>query len=90
MNISLPEDLKSFVDTRMQAKGYSSTSEYVRDLVRRDIERQAEERFKALIEAGLASGPGRPWEDIRADFSKRAQTHRANASKSAALHRKAA
>jgi antitoxin ParD1/3/4 len=57
MNISLTQDLKSFVDTRMQAKGYSSTNEYVRDLVRRDVERQPEERFKALIEDGVASGP---------------------------------
>ena len=49
MNISLTEDLKSFVDGRIKARGYSSTSEYVRDLVRRDEERAKEERFKALI-----------------------------------------
>jgi antitoxin ParD1/3/4 len=70
MNISLTQDLKSFVDTRMQAKGYSSTSEYVRDLVRRDIERQTEERFKALIEEGIASGPAGTWEDLRGKFLK--------------------
>jgi antitoxin ParD1/3/4 len=49
LNISLTEDLKSFVDGRIKARGYSSTSEYVRDLVRRDEERAKEERFKALI-----------------------------------------
>jgi antitoxin ParD1/3/4 len=68
MNISLPEDLKSFVDARMQAKGFSSTSEYVRELVRRDIERQAEERFKALIEEGLASGSAGTWDELRVKF----------------------
>jgi antitoxin ParD1/3/4 len=35
MNISLTEDLKSFVDSRIKARGYSSGSEYMRDLVRR-------------------------------------------------------
>lgn len=90
MNISLSEDLKSFVDTRMQAKGFTSTSEYVRELVRRDIERQSEERFKALIDEGLASGPGRLWSEIRADFLQRANVHHAKQSKAAAKHRKAA
>lgn len=68
MNISLSEDLKSFVDARMQAKGFTSTSEYVRELVRRDIERQSEERFKALIEEGLASGSAGSWDDLRGKF----------------------
>jgi antitoxin ParD1/3/4 len=90
MNISLTQDLKSFVDTRMHAKGYSSTSEYVRDLVRRDVERQAEERFIALIEEGIASGPGRPWEEIRADFDQRLAKHRQSKRKTSAGSRKAA
>ncbi|MGA8513502.1 MAG: type II toxin-antitoxin system ParD family antitoxin [Burkholderiaceae bacterium] len=68
MNISLTEDLKSFVDSRIKARGYSSASEYMRDLVRRDEERQAEERLKALIEEGIASGPAGEWKDLRAEF----------------------
>jgi antitoxin ParD1/3/4 len=68
MNISLTEDLKSFVDSRIKARGYSSASEYMRDLVRRDEERQAEERLKALIEEGIASGPAGEWKDLRAGF----------------------
>lgn len=55
MNISLTEDLKSFVDSRIKARGYSSGSEYMRDLVRRDEERLKEERFKRLIQEGLES-----------------------------------
>jgi antitoxin ParD1/3/4 len=55
MNISLTNDLKSFVDTRIARRGYSSASEYVRDLIRRDEERASEERFKSLIEEGLNS-----------------------------------
>ncbi len=62
MNISLTEDLKTFVDARVKARGYSTYSEYVRDLVRKDEERAKEERFKALIEEGLASPiDPQPW-----------------------------
>lgn len=68
MNISLTEDLKSFVDARVKARGYSSSSEYVRDLVRRDEERAQEERFKALIEEGVASGPAGDWDELREQF----------------------
>lgn len=84
MNISVTDDLKSFVDARMQAKGYSSVSEYMRDLVRRDIERRDEERFKALIEEGIASGPAGTWNELRGKFLKDSgvrQTPKAQASK---------
>jgi antitoxin ParD1/3/4 len=36
MNISLPDNLKGFVDSRVKTGSYSSVSEYVRDLVRED------------------------------------------------------
>lgn len=68
MNISLTNDLKSFVDARIQARGFSSTSEYMRDLVRRDEERASEERFKALLEEGMESESAGDWEDLRKDF----------------------
>lgn len=76
MNISLTEDLKTFVDARVKARGYSTYSEYVRDLVRRDEERAKEERFKALIEEGLQSGPGRPWEEHKAELLARIEAAR--------------
>ena len=77
MNISLTDELKAFVDARVQARGYSSTSEYMRDLVRRDEERAAEERFRALIQEGIDSGPGRPWEEHRAELRARITAARA-------------
>ena len=40
MNVSLPEELKSFVDAQVDAGNYGSTSEYVRELIRRDHERR--------------------------------------------------
>ena len=72
MNISLTDDLKAFVDSRVKSRGYSSSSEYVRDLLRRDEERAKEERFKALIQEGLDSPlDPRSWEEIRATWTER-------------------
>ncbi len=69
MNISLTGDLKSFVDERIAGRGYSSASEYVRDLIRRDEERASEERFKSSIQAGLDSGADvRPWPELRSEL----------------------
>ena len=39
MNVLLPTKLKEFVDAQVDAGGYGSTSEYVRDLIRRDQDR---------------------------------------------------
>ena len=52
MNVSLPDELKGFVDDRVARSGYGSTSEYVRDLIRRDRERQ---QLRELIVEGLES-----------------------------------
>ena len=85
MNISLTDDLKAFVDSRIKTRGYSSCSEYVRDLVRRDEERAKEERFKALIEEGLDSPmDARPWEEIRAGWLSKIDTARATQTRHAA------
>ena len=55
MNVSLPDELKIFVDERVTHDGYGSTSEYVRDLIRRDRERG---RLRNLVLEGANSGPG--------------------------------
>ena len=55
MNVSLPDDLKIFVDERVTHDGYGSTSEYVRDLIRRDRERG---HLRNLVLEGANSGPG--------------------------------
>ena len=55
MNVSLPDELKAFVDERVSHHGYGSTSEYVRDLIRRDRERG---HLRDLILEGANSGPG--------------------------------
>ena len=53
MNISLPDTMKSFVDEQVSNRGYGTSSEYLRDLIRRDQDRQ---HLRGLLLAG-ASAP---------------------------------
>jgi antitoxin ParD1/3/4 len=57
MNISLPEGLKAFVDERVRAEGYGTSSEYVRELIRRDKDRK---QFREHLLVGLRSGAEGP------------------------------
>lgn len=52
MNISLPDDLRAFVDEQVRERAFGSTSEYVRDLLRKQRDMA---RLRALLEEGAAS-----------------------------------
>ena len=52
MNISLPDALKAFVEDEVARGGYSTSSEYVRALIRREQDRA---RLHALVLEGAAS-----------------------------------
>ncbi len=56
MNIALPESMKHFVQQQVTEGGYSSVSEYVRDLIRAAQKRKAEERIDTMLLDGLDSG----------------------------------
>lgn len=64
MNISLPEGLKAFVDERVSEGGYSTSSEYIRELIRKDQDRQ---RLRDLLLEGANSGPAVPVDDAYFD-----------------------
>jgi antitoxin ParD1/3/4 len=52
MNISLPETLREFVEEAVRAGGYSSVSEYMRELVRQaKVEKDLEQRLLAALES---------------------------------------
>lgn len=57
MSFALPETMRRYIDERVKSGSYGNTSEYLRDLIRRDQEAQAAKRLRELIEEGLASGP---------------------------------
>ena len=59
MSFALPEALRGYVDQRVRSGQYGNTSEYLRELIRRDQEEQAKKRLRELIEEGLRSGTGR-------------------------------
>jgi antitoxin ParD1/3/4 len=69
MNVSLPQELKEYVESRTKA-GYSTPSEYVRELIRQDQRRQERERLETMLLEGLNSGESAPmdsrfWADLR-------------------------
>ena len=76
MNISLPEQLKQFVEAQVSAGKYSSASEYVRELVRAEQNRMAKERLEEVLIEVLRSGepmevtPQR-WEELRQHLQSR-------------------
>ncbi len=57
MNISLPDTLKSFVDEQVGQRGYGTSSEYVRDLIRKDHDQQ---HLRNLLLKGAGSKPAAP------------------------------
>jgi antitoxin ParD1/3/4 len=58
MNVSLPDPMKVWVEAQTQDGRYSNASDYVRDLIRRDQDRQqAITELQQLVDEGLASGP---------------------------------
>ena len=59
MSFALPEAMRSYVNERVTSGQYGNTSEYLRELIRRDQEEQAKRRLRELIEEGLKSGPAR-------------------------------
>ena len=85
MNISLPDQLKEFVEGQVGSGRYSSVSEYVRDLIRDDESRKAREKLEALLVEGIQSGEAsemtrQDWSDIRTEAVKRYEARKARKS----------
>lgn len=71
MNVSLPTQMKDWAESRAKDGRYSNTSDYVRDLIRKDQERQvAIAELQVLIDEGLESGAAKPF-DIAGFISDR-------------------
>jgi antitoxin ParD1/3/4 len=57
MNISLPDSLKALVEEQVSEHGYGTSSEYVRELIRKDQDRQ---RLRTVLLEGAESAPSDP------------------------------
>ncbi len=75
MNISLPDSLKVFVDEQVAQRGYGTSSEYVRELIRKDQDRM---RLRALLLEGAASAPGGPADEAYFDGLRNRARRRAS------------
>ena len=70
MNISIPDPMKSWVEEQSKTGRYANSSDYVRDLIRRDrARREAITEIQAAVDVGLASGPAVPLD--RSTFKSR-------------------
>lgn len=56
LNISLPDAMRKWIEDQLEGGGYGNASEYIRELIREDQKRKAEERLEVLLLEGLNSG----------------------------------
>ena len=54
VNITLPDSLQSFVDQQVAERGFETCSEYIRDLLQRELDRQ---KLRNLVLEGVNSPP---------------------------------
>ncbi len=73
MNISLPDELKAYVDQRIRAEGFGSNSEYMRELIRRDRDREQLRQY--LLDGVSAKPAGRMDAAYFATLRKQVQDH---------------
>ena len=71
MSFALPEELRAYVDERVASGDYGNTSEYLRELIRRDRQEQSVNRLRALVAEGLESGDPVPLTDERVERLRR-------------------
>ena len=56
LNISLPDSMRTFIDEQIAQGGYSTASEYIRDLIRQAQKQVAQEKLDSMLIEGLANG----------------------------------
>jgi len=57
MNVSLPDQMKDWLEEHLKRAHFSNTSDYIRHLIRTDQERQqAIAELQAEVDKGIASG----------------------------------
>lgn len=81
LNVSLPLSQKAFVESVSASEGYTTLSEYVRELIRRDQRARAEQHLDALLLQGIESGEpvavkSAYWKDKKATLARRATSRK--------------
>lgn len=81
IHISLPEALRKFVEEQVKKCGYSTASEYLRDLLRAAAQRKSNEHLDQLLLEGLESGTAtemttEDWKDIHKELDRFITQHK--------------
>lgn len=76
LNISISDSLREFVKERVVSAGYSTPSEYIRQLIREDQKAMTRDQLEALLLEGLESGEpiavdDHYWKRKKAELAKR-------------------
>jgi antitoxin ParD1/3/4 len=87
LNISLPAPLREWIEAQIKGGRYGNASEYLRELIRRDQERQAQGRLEELLLEGIKSGTASPltkqdWAELRTEVAERLEKRRGRGKKS--------
>ena len=78
LNISLPALLREWIESQIKGGRYGNASEYIRELIRRDQERQAQQRLEQMLLDGVKTGKASPltkrdWAELRTNVAERLQ-----------------
>jgi len=75
LSISLPDQMKEFVEQQVGEGGYDSPSEYFRELLKEQQKRRAEDKLEELLREGLSSPASEltenDWEYVRNELEQR-------------------
>jgi antitoxin ParD1/3/4 len=76
MNISVPDEMKAFVESQVAQEGYASASEYLRALIREAQKQQAKQALEAKFREAVESGPTTPmtrddWDQLERNVLER-------------------
>ena len=77
LNISFPDSMRKFISEQVAAGGYSTASEYIRQLIREAQKHQTESRLESALIEGLVSGEAtdmttKDWSQLRQQVHARA------------------
>ena len=86
MTISLPDDMKAFIEQRIEGGRYSSVSEFIFQLVREDQKRAEQENLERMQTEEVESGQpiranDKYWDDVRKRVQARVAARKSNGSR---------
>ncbi|WP_165228072.1 ribbon-helix-helix domain-containing protein [Aquisphaera insulae] len=82
MNISLPDQMKAFVESQARKEGFGTVSEYLRSVIREVQKREDRQALETRLREGIEGGPSAApltageWDDIEREGLEKAAARR--------------